>query len=94
VELTTHLHLVPRARTRGGIPPFPNTPSWRGAQLKHRDNFSSVGIALGYRLDDRDSRVRFPAGDGNFSFLHRVQTGPGPHPASFPMGTGGSFPRA
>jgi hypothetical protein len=27
---------------------------------------SSVGIALGYRLDDRGSRVRFPAGAGNF----------------------------
>jgi len=25
---------------RGAIPPFPNTPSWRGAQLKHRDNFT------------------------------------------------------
>jgi hypothetical protein len=24
----------------GAIPPFPNTPSWRGAQLKHRDNFT------------------------------------------------------
>jgi len=23
----------------GAIPPLPNTPSWRGAQLKHRDNF-------------------------------------------------------
>jgi len=22
---------------RGTIPPLPNTPSWRGAQLKHRD---------------------------------------------------------
>jgi hypothetical protein len=22
------------------IPPFPNTPSWRGAQLKHRGNFT------------------------------------------------------
>jgi hypothetical protein len=32
---------------------------------------SSVGIALGYGLDDRDSRARFPAGAGNFS-LHRV----------------------
>jgi hypothetical protein len=28
---------------------------------------SSVGIALGYGLDDRGSRVRFPAGAGNFS---------------------------
>jgi hypothetical protein len=24
---------------RGDIPPLPNTPSWHGAQLKHRDNF-------------------------------------------------------
>jgi hypothetical protein len=25
----------------GAIPPFPNTPSWRGAQLKkHGDNFN------------------------------------------------------
>jgi hypothetical protein len=23
---------------RGAIPPLPNTPSWSGAQLKHRDN--------------------------------------------------------
>jgi hypothetical protein len=22
---------------RGAIPPLPSTPSWRGAQLKHRD---------------------------------------------------------
>jgi hypothetical protein len=22
------------------IPPLPNTPSWRGAQLKHRDKFT------------------------------------------------------
>jgi hypothetical protein len=24
----------------GAVPPFPNTPPWRGAQLKHRDNFT------------------------------------------------------
>jgi hypothetical protein len=57
--------------------------------LKNRD--SSVGIALGYGLDDRGSRVRFPAGNGNFSLHHRVQKGSGPHPASYPMGTRGSF---
>jgi len=32
--------------------------------------------------------VRFPAGAGNFSLLHRVQTGSGAHP----MGIGGSLP--
>jgi len=36
--------------------------------------------------------VRFPAGAGNFSLPHHVQTGSGTHPASYPMGTGGSFP--
>jgi hypothetical protein len=53
---------------------------------------SSVGIALSYGLDDRDSRVRFPAGAGNFSLHHRLQNGSGAHPASYPMGTRGSFP--
>jgi hypothetical protein len=38
--------------------------------FKSRD--SSVGIALGYGLDDRGSRVRFPAEAGNFSLHHRV----------------------
>jgi hypothetical protein len=56
---------------------------------KSRDN--SVGIALGYGLDYQDSRVRFPTGGGNFSLHHRVQNGSGAHPASYPMGTSGSF---
>jgi hypothetical protein len=37
------------------------------------------------------SGVRVPAGAGDFSFHHRVQTGSGAHPASYPMGTGASF---
>jgi hypothetical protein len=53
---------------------------------------SSVNIALGYGLDDRGSRFRFPAGAGNFSLRHRVQNGSRAHPASYPMGTRGSFP--
>jgi hypothetical protein len=76
--------------------------------VKHRDNFtftftfvcvcvcksrnSLVGIALGYGLDDRGSRVRFPACAGNFSLHHRVQNGSEFHPASYQMGTRGSFP--
>jgi len=47
---------------------------------------------LGYELDDRGSRFRFPAEAENFSLHHRVQNGSGAHPASYPMGTGGSFP--
>jgi hypothetical protein len=57
---------------------------------KSRD--SSVGIALGYGLDDRGPRVRFPEGVGNFSPRHCVQNGSGAHPASYPVGTRGSFP--
>jgi hypothetical protein len=55
-----------------------------------RDN--SVGIALGYGLDDRGTRARFPAEAGNISLHHRVQNGSGAHPASYPMGTTASFP--
>jgi hypothetical protein len=59
-------------------------------QGKSRD--SSVGIALGCELDDRGSRVRFPAGAGNFSLHRHLQNGSGAHPASYPMGIRGSFP--
>jgi hypothetical protein len=52
---------------------------------------SSVGIVLSYGLDDWSSRVRFLAGAGSFSLHHRVQNGSGAHPASYPMGTRGSF---
>jgi hypothetical protein len=40
------------------------------------------------------SWVRVSAGAGNFSLHHRLQTGSGAHPASYSMGTGGSFPRS
>jgi hypothetical protein len=52
---------------------------------------SSVGIALGYGLDDRGSRVRFSAGAGNFSPHHRVQNCSGAHRASYPMRARDSF---
>jgi hypothetical protein len=45
-----------------------------------------------YRLDDRAIEVRSPTGAEDFSFSPCVQTGSGAHPASCPMGTGGSFP--
>jgi hypothetical protein len=51
----------------------------------------SSGSSVGIALDDRGSRVRFPAGVGN-SPHHHVQNDSGAHPASYPMGTKGSFP--
>jgi hypothetical protein len=44
MNLTTHFHLVPKSRMRGVTSPLPNTHSWRGAQLKHRDNFNNIEI--------------------------------------------------
>jgi hypothetical protein len=58
--------------------------------VKSRD--SSVGIALGYGLDDRGFRVRFPTGAGNFSLHHRVQNSSKAHLVFYPTGTKGSFP--
>jgi hypothetical protein len=60
--------------------------------LLYKSLDSSVGIALGYGLDDTGSRVRFPAGAGNFSLHHRVQNDSGAYPASYPMGTRRPFP--
>jgi hypothetical protein len=58
-------------------------------EVKSRDG--SVGIALGYGLDDRGSRFRLPVEAGNFSLHYRVQNGSGAHSASYPKGTRGSF---
>jgi hypothetical protein len=58
----------------------------------HKNRDSSVGIALGYGVDDPDSMFRFPAGAGNFSLHNRVQNDSGAHPASYPVVTRGSFP--
>jgi hypothetical protein len=44
---------------------------------------------LDYGLDGRGSRVRFPAGAGNFSLHDRAQNDSGAQPASYPMGTRG-----
>jgi hypothetical protein len=50
-----------------------------------------IGISLSQTGYGLDGRVRFPAVQ-DLSLLHVVQTGSGTHPASNPMGTGGSFP--
>jgi hypothetical protein len=60
------------------------------AALSTTSRDSSIGIALGYGLDDWGSRVRFPAGAGKF-FHHRVHNGSVAHPASYKRSTRGSF---
>jgi hypothetical protein len=44
-----------------------------------------------YRLDDRGS-IPGRGKEGISSLRHRVQTGSGAHPPSYPMGTGGLLP--
>jgi hypothetical protein len=74
--------------------------SWRQKQnlcrisinIKSRD--SSVGITLGYGLDDWCYRVRFSVGAGNVSLHQRLQNVFGAHQASYPLGTRGSFLRS
>jgi hypothetical protein len=57
--------------------------------IKSRD--SAVGIATGYGLDDRGVGFRVPVVDRIFSSPRRLDRFWGP-PASYPIGTGGSFP--
>jgi hypothetical protein len=46
-----------------------------------------------YGLDDRVIEVRTPTGAEDFSSSLCVQTGSEAYPASYPVGTGGTFPR-
>jgi hypothetical protein len=49
-------------------------------------------IATGYGLDGRRVGIRIPVRE-NFSPLHVTQTDSEAHTVSYPMGTGGDFPR-
>jgi hypothetical protein len=57
-----------------------------------RIKLNAISLSTVSLLDYQMIGVRFPAMAGNFSLRHRVQTGSGVHPASYPTGTGGSFP--
>jgi hypothetical protein len=59
----------------GGLAVGENIYIYKGNQ----DN--AVGIAVGYRLDNRGIGVRVPVGDNIFLF-HVIETSFGVHPAS------------
>jgi hypothetical protein len=54
----------------GAIPPLPNTPLWRGAQLKHRDNFTSTIMIQ--RRKYLIISVQFRENPGNVRVLYQV----------------------
>jgi hypothetical protein len=62
------------------------TLKFSGATEDNWSRDSSVGITMGWI-----SRVRFPTVQ-EFPLLDSIQTNSGAHPASYPMGTGYSFP--
>jgi hypothetical protein len=53
---------------------------------------SSVSIVTGYGLDERGGVVQFLAGVRDITLLYSLQAGYGAHPASYTVGTGGSYP--
>jgi hypothetical protein len=54
---------------------------------------SPVAQSVQCLTTDWTAGVRSPTGAQDFSSTLCVQTGSGAHPASYTMGTGGSFPR-
>jgi hypothetical protein len=54
--------------------------------------FYYIAQSVQRRATDWTARVQFLAVQ-DFSFLHSVQTVSRPHPASYPVGNGGLFPR-
>jgi hypothetical protein len=59
--------------------------------MNFRSRDSAVGIATGYGLDGREDGLRVPVG-ASLSPLRVVQADSGADPASYPIGTGTSFP--
>jgi len=61
VKLTAHIHLVPRSRIRVAITLFPNTPSWRGAQLKKEIPGTTLPFSMCNVLQGSDAELVFVA---------------------------------
>jgi hypothetical protein len=85
-NVSPHFHFSCPSEYTKSIPPILYTYIWI-----YKCCDSSVGIALGYGLDRRGTGVDFLIGERYFLLFHSVQTNCGPHPASYQMGTKGSF---
>jgi len=65
----------------------PDTPSWHGAQLKHRDNFTST-LFWSLRSSVNIGAERLEIDPWQEWLWNSVQTCSGAHRGSYPMGTG------
>jgi hypothetical protein len=67
---------------------FPNYSRISADDICGRES-GQFSLAMGYEMGDSGIGIQFFVGVRD-SLLHRVQTGSGAHPASYPMGTGSS----
>jgi hypothetical protein len=61
---------------REDIPPLPTTPSWRGSELKYRDNFAFVITPLCKPVFPERGRqpVRYSSCCKDYLFFRHVET--------------------
>jgi hypothetical protein len=99
----TSLHPQPEERMRGAVPPLPQYAfmAWcivkaQGRQLHRFLHFPNESYFTNFvhwlRHGMGDKHLDYWRGQWrDFPLHHQVQSGSGAHPASCPMGTGGSF---
>jgi hypothetical protein len=57
---------------RGAVPPLPNTPLWRGAQLKHRDTFETRYLTVGAGVTQYSDKATICAAGVRFTVRARI----------------------
>jgi hypothetical protein len=70
---------------------IPGSQDFSSSSFTFQPSDVGAGTTTGYGLDGQGDGVRAPVVAKFFS-LHVVHTGYGAHPASYLIGTGGSFP--
>jgi len=86
VKLTTHLHLVPRSRMRGAIPPLPRYVLMARCLVKHRDKFTLPYLYIENLSRERCSHISTFINTGShvnvWSGLRWLSTGSSGRPLS------------
>jgi hypothetical protein len=89
----TRLYVISRRKEKVGTTPNVDvTIQYRSTYGVPSETSFTQPVRLNFRAPDDYQLFWRSWGAGNFSLHHRFQTGSGAHPASYPMGTRGSFP--